>query len=88
MVLIQYFVPHYTDSCPDCRNYFRSVLVWGSGAAALMGLLALLSLLPAIVGQRREGTVPATSNQITTLRVNEDPTERTPLIQHSANVNI
>ena len=88
VVLIQNFVPHYTDSCPDCRNYFRSVLVWGSGAAAFMGLLALLSLLPAIVGQRREGTVPGTSNQITTLRVNEDPTERTPLIQHSANVNI
>ena len=53
-----------------------------------MGLLALFSLLPAIVGQRRVGTVPETTNQTPTLRVNEDPTERTPLIQHSANVNI
>jgi hypothetical protein len=24
---------------PDCRNYFKSVIVWGSGSAAFLGLV-------------------------------------------------
>ncbi len=93
VILIQNFVPHFTDTCPDCRNYFRSVLVWGSGAAALLGLLALLSLLPAIVGKRRDGTVAVVPPAVDVgqLRVNEDLSERIPLLgpgHHSNNVSI
>ena len=85
VVLIQNFVPHFTDSCPDCRNYFQSVIVWGSGSAALLGLVAIISLMPWLIGTRRhDATLTVTVTPPTPtpamLRVNEDPTERTPLL--------
>lgn len=50
-MLIQLFIPG-KDDCLECREYYRSMLFYVCGGAALLGAAFMLTLLPCTVGER------------------------------------
>ena len=73
VVIIQNFIPLDTDTCIKCRQYYRHVLLFACGGAALLGIFGIISMIKTTVGTRR-----AQFHQ--TLVINEEPDETTPLI--------
>jgi len=67
---IQRFIP-CLKCCPLCKWYFRDVLFWATGLAALLGAIGILVLSPFKVGQRRTRPRPED---------NAEADERTPLL--------
>ncbi|XP_071543924.1 major facilitator superfamily domain-containing protein 12-like isoform X6 [Panulirus ornatus] len=43
------------NCCPMCSSYYRDVLFYCCGGASLLSLLAILTLLPIKIGDRRKG---------------------------------
>lgn len=74
VVLIQYNVPPKLDTCVECRLYYRDVLFFGCGGAALLAFFAILTLVPFMIGSRRSQT------QVNVVVVNSQVDESTPLI--------
>ncbi|KAK8400143.1 hypothetical protein O3P69_003085 [Scylla paramamosain] len=64
VVLIQNLNP-CINCCPECSNYYRDILFYCCGGAAVLGLLAAISLLPAKIGDRRKGQVSETTSNPT-----------------------
>ncbi|XP_071543920.1 major facilitator superfamily domain-containing protein 12-like isoform X2 [Panulirus ornatus] len=54
IMLIQNLNP-CTNCCPMCSSYYRDVLFYCCGGASLLSLLAILTLLPIKIGDRRKG---------------------------------
>lgn len=52
VILIQQFIPSNTDTCILCREYFRDILFYVCGGAALLGALSMAGLYPFTLGQR------------------------------------
>eukprot|EP00095_Tigriopus_kingsejongensis_P012345 snap_masked-scaffold198_size266703-processed-gene-0.15 protein:Tk12345 transcript:snap_masked-scaffold198_size266703-processed-gene-0.15-mRNA-1 annotation:"mfs-type transporter c19orf28" len=52
VILIQQFIPNNVDTCILCREYFRDILFYVCGFAALLGSLAMASLYPFTLGER------------------------------------
>ena len=85
VLIIQALVPNNVDTCGECRLYYRTVLFYTCGGAALTGALFMLTLARTRVGERRrdqrnvyadldgDAGVGATVN-------NDRPDERTPLL--------
>jgi hypothetical protein len=70
--------------CPECKWYFRDVLFYACGGAALLGAFALLLLSPFKVGQRRGGPPPAAyqnGEARSAAALANGATERTPLLR-------
>ena len=81
VVLIQHFIPPTIDTCDLCREYFRQIIMFACGGAAILGILAAISLIPVTVGTRR--WTGANRNRILNTEngsINENTTERTPLL--------
>ncbi len=57
VVLIQKMIPEETDPCEECRLFFRDVILYACGGAAVLGALAMLSLAPFQVDVRRRDGV-------------------------------
>ena len=74
VVVIQHMIPSKIDTCVVCKLYFRDVLFYACGGAAVFGMLTTITLIPFTVGERR--SVQESRNVI----VNEEPGESTPLI--------
>lgn len=79
VMLIQHFIPTNTDTCILCRLYFRDIIFYACGGAAVVGVLSVCSLIPVAIGSRR-----------TQLAVNvsvndsdDESAERTPLLQEN-----
>lgn len=53
-----YFFPTLRACCPMCSKYYRDILFYCCGGAAVLGLLALLTLLPVKIGDRSKGKLP------------------------------
>ena len=71
VVVIQKFVPD-TDS-PDYKGYFGNALSWGCGIAAVLGVIALLSLWSTVIGTRKFSAAKQTL-------IGDEPNETTPLV--------
>ncbi|XP_047489327.1 major facilitator superfamily domain-containing protein 12-like isoform X2 [Penaeus chinensis] len=54
VMLIQNLNP-CTACCPMCSQYYRNIIFYCCGGAAILGLLAVLTLLPAKIGDRSKG---------------------------------
>ena len=54
--------PYVFQCCPECKWYFRDVLFYACGGAAVLGCVALLLLAPFKVGQRRGQAAAALVN--------------------------
>ena len=65
-------IPSKIDTCDVCKLYFRDVLAYACGGAAVFGMLFTISLFPFNVGERR--------NMQRNVIVNEEPGESTPLL--------
>ncbi|TRY78511.1 hypothetical protein TCAL_08125 [Tigriopus californicus] len=52
VIVIQQFIPSNTDTCILCREYFRDILFFVCGGAALLGALSMAGLYPFTLGQR------------------------------------
>ena len=79
VVLIQHFIPTKIDTCILCRQYFRDVILYCCGGAALLGIIGIISLMKTTIGNRR--VLANTTTTTTNLVINDDPDdERTPLI--------
>jgi len=52
VMVIQHYIP-CLKCCVTCKWYFRDVLFYATGGAALLGLLFLFTLAPSKVGERR-----------------------------------
>jgi Na+/melibiose symporter-like transporter len=77
VIVIQHFIPPTLDTCVLCRLYFREVLLYACGGAALLGTIGAVTLFPVVVGSRR-----MRPNNITVAAsVNETSNESTPLLQ-------
>jgi len=74
VMVIQHYVPCF-KCCVECKWYFRDVLFYACGAAALLGAFFVLTLVPTTVGKRRRD-----SERFIHIRVDEDANERTPLL--------
>ena len=74
VVIIQNFIPLDTDTCIKCRQYYRHVLLFACGGAALLGIFGIISMIKTTVGTRRA------QFHHQTLVINEEPDETTPLI--------
>ena len=59
VILVQMFIPTNMDTCIRCRMYFRDILFYVCGGAALAGLACVLSLASATVGRRRRDAYEA-----------------------------
>ena len=55
LVLLKVLSLCYRNCCPECSNYYRDILFYCCGGAAILGLLAAISLLPVKIGDRRKG---------------------------------
>ena len=44
VVIIQNFIPLDTDTCIKCRQYYRHVLLFACGGAALLGVFGIISM--------------------------------------------
>lgn len=74
VVVIQRLIPANNDACIPCMNYFKDVLMYACGGAALIGIMSALSLTKVTIGARRNR--PTT----TVASINDDPTEVSPLL--------
>lgn len=54
VVLIQNLNP-CVNCCPMCSTYYRDILFYCCGGAAVLGFLAVITLLPAKIGDRKKG---------------------------------
>ncbi|XP_042856101.1 major facilitator superfamily domain-containing protein 12-like isoform X2 [Penaeus japonicus] len=73
VMLIQNLNP-CTACCPLCSQYYRDILFYCCGGAAVLGFLAVISLLPVKIGDRSKGDT-ATSNTTSDDRNLEGDTE-------------
>ena len=88
VLIIQALVPNNVDTCGECRLYYRTVLFYMCGGAALAGAIFMLTLARTRVGERRrdqrnvyedldgDAGVGASGASIN----NDRPDERTPLL--------
>ena len=88
VLIIQALVPNNVDTCGECRLYYRTVLFYMCGGAALAGTIFMLTLARTRVGERRrdqrnvyedldgDAGVGASGASIN----NDRPDERTPLL--------
>ena len=53
VLIIQALVPSNVDTCGECRLYYRTVLFYMCGGAALAGAIFMLTLARTRVGERR-----------------------------------
>lgn len=59
-----YFFPPLRACCPLCSQYYRDILFYCCGGAAILGLLAVLTLLPAKIGDRSKGKLPVQGSNV------------------------
>lgn len=93
VMVIQHFIP-CLKCCILCKWYFRDVLFFATGGAALCGLIFLCSLVPYKIGSRRRDNVSleVESQSIFTrfakwrTGTNETRGEREPLLGESSSV--
>ena len=52
VILIQHFIPTNMDTCSKCRFYFKDILFYVCGGAAVLGAIFMLTLYPYKIGQR------------------------------------
>lgn len=64
VVLIQNLNP-CINCCPECSYYYRDILFYCCGGAAVLGFLAALSMLPTTIGHRRKGRAPEATSSST-----------------------
>jgi len=76
VVIIQNFIPLDTDTCIKCRQYYRHVLLFACGGAALLGVFGIISMIKTTVGTRR----PQFRQSLVINDEVDEPDERTPLI--------
>ena len=76
VVIIQNFIPLDTDTCIKCRQYYRHVLLFACGGAALLGVFGIISMIKTTVGTRR----PQFCQSLVINDEVDEPDERTPLI--------
>jgi len=57
VMAIQKLIP-CLNCCPACKWYFRDVLFYATGGAALLGALGIITLARARIGMRRRDRVP------------------------------
>ena len=74
VVLIQHFIPSKIDTCIVCQQYFRDIILWACGGAAILGMLTAISLCYVTVGARRSRPT------LVTLNINQESSEETPLL--------
>ena len=75
VVVIQHMIPSKIDTCVVCKLYFRDVLFYACGGAAVFGMLTTISLIPFTVGERRNVQAPRN-----VMIVNEEASESTALL--------
>ena len=63
IMIIQKLTPN-PCGCPKEANFYKHALVGTCSAAALLGLAAVLSLLPAVVGSRRRDRLVRSNNEL------------------------
>ena len=80
VVLIQHFIPTKIDTCVLCKLYFRDVILYACGGAAILGILGIVSLSKTTVGRRRGSERSEAIVEEGPLSVNESVDERSPLI--------
>lgn len=73
VMLIQNLNP-CTACCPMCSKYYRDILFYCCGGAAVLGLLALLTLLPVKIGDRSKAGDSATPTADSSSRSIEEDT--------------
>ena len=73
VVLIQHCIPSHIDTCNPCRFYFRDILFYVCGGAALLGALSMAALVPFNLGERWRDRPILTRNV-------EEADETTPLV--------
>ena len=59
VILIQKFIPSTIDTCTDCQLYYRDILFFVCGGAAILGALCMASLIPYVIGERWRDRRPA-----------------------------
>ena len=72
IMIIQHSIPK-PCGCPDEGIYFQQVLVWVCGGAALLGFLAVVSLVPVKIGSRRRDTRVAVNRTLDVPEPQQEP---------------